>query len=105
MVELGVVWGEEGEQETTGGLRNGSREGGKGWDERRNLRTPTTYRHLGEVESLRDNKPMEGTTLRLSGGRPGGMAMFDPHRDGDSMSRAENRLDRMQEEIGGRRGG
>ena len=60
MVEVGALWGEGREQETAGGLGNGSRERGlEGWNERRNRRTPTKYGHLGEVESLWDNKPTE----------------------------------------------
>ena len=63
-----------------------------------------------ELRVWKTNKPTKGTTLRLSGGRPGGTETFAPRRNGagigdgpeeNSISRAEKRLERAQEQIMG----
>ena len=78
MVEVGALWGEGREQETAGGLGDGSRERGwkdgmKGWADRGKQKTPTKYGHLGEVESLGGSQ---------THGRNHASAICAPHRNG-----------------------
>ena len=95
-----------------GAERQRERYGMMRWTERRNLRTPTKYGHLGGVESLGGKKnprkePRFGCredglgTATLVPCRNGGGARNRRRPDGNSISRAEKRLERAQEEGDG----